>query len=50
MSVADGFGMHIETIIHMPFHRFMALQRLLSRRQIEDRNKRAREEFERAKE
>lgn len=50
MSVADGFGMHIETVMQMPFLRFMALQRLAGRRQIETRNRRAREEYERAKE
>jgi hypothetical protein len=37
--------MHIETVMHMPFCRFMALQNVRSRRSIEARNAKAREEF-----
>lgn len=37
--------MHIETVMAMPFCRFMALQNVRSRRSIEARNASAREQW-----
>lgn len=37
--------MHIETVMGMPFCRFMALQSVRARRSIEARNRSAREQW-----
>lgn len=46
MSVADGIGCDPETVLRMPFHRFLAYERMLGRRDIEARNREARAKFE----
>jgi hypothetical protein len=41
----EEFGLTIEDVMRMPFCRFMALQRLKTRRSIESRNTSAREQW-----